>query len=153
MTEARMQMKSGKTIAGRYVATLRYWAFGLAFASELIHLWVLPGEFVVSPLRGLFFVLVAACQGLLAVSLLFGPGRWAVRFGILLNVGIVTVWALTRFVSFPAFPPLLGFTRLPVEPLDLAATAMEVALSVLLFRIGREFKRERRRVRWEAGRY
>lgn len=29
----------------------------MAFASELIHLWVLPGGFVASPLRGLFFVL------------------------------------------------------------------------------------------------
>lgn len=138
-----MQTKSGKIIAGRDGATLRYRAAGLAFVSELIHLWVLPGEFVISPLRGLFFVLAAACQGLLAVSLLFGPGKWVVRFGILLNVGIVAVWAFTRFVNFPAFPPLLGFTRLPVGLLDLAATAIEVALLVLLFRIARQLKRER----------
>ena len=141
---AKAQKKNGEITSGRDGATLRYWAAGLAFGSELIHLWMLPGEFVISPLRGLFFVMVAACQGLLAVSLLFGPGRWAVRLGILLNVGVVAVWATTRFTSFPAFPPLLGFARLPVGPLDLAATTMEVALLILLFRIGREIKRKRR---------
>lgn len=147
--EMKMQMKSNKTIFGRDGTTLYYWAAGLAFASELIHLWVLPGEFVISPLRGIFFALVAACQGLLAVSLLFGSGKWALRFGILLNAGVVTIWAVTRFVAVPVFPPLLGFVRLPVGLLDLAATAMEVALLVLLFRIGRQLKRERqsRRVR------
>ena len=90
-------------------------------------------------------MLVAACQGFLAVSLSLGPGRWAVRLRITLNVWVVAVWAITRFAGFPAFPPLLGFLRLPVGPLDLAATAMEVALLVLLFRIGRKLKRDRQR--------
>lgn len=35
----------------------------LAFASELIHLWVLPGQLVAAMLPGTFFLLVAACQG------------------------------------------------------------------------------------------
>jgi hypothetical protein len=70
---------------------LRYLAATLAFASELIHLWVLPGQFVVAMLPGLFFLLVATSQGLLAVSLVFGPGRWRLRFGILLNLFIVFV--------------------------------------------------------------
>ncbi len=139
-----MRMKSNETIPGRDGATLCYWAAGLAFTSELIHLLVLPEEFVISPLRGLFFFLVAACQGLLAVSLLFGSGKWALRFGVLLNAGVVAVWATTRFVAVPVFPPLLGFVRLPVGVLDLAATAIEIALLVLLFRIGRQLKRERR---------
>ena len=40
-------------------------------------------------LPGIF--LIAACKGLLAVSLLFGPGRWTVRFGFLLNLFVVFV--------------------------------------------------------------
>lgn len=114
---------------------------GSAFASELIHLRVLPGEITNSPLRGLFLVLAAAGKGLLAVSLLFGPGKWAVRFGILLNIVVVVLRVITRFVSVPAFPPLLGFTRLPVGMLDLAATTVEIA------RLSRRLppkKRERR---------
>src|SRR3712207_9163924 len=80
-------------------ARLRYPAAGLAFVSELIHLWVVPGQFVVAMLPGIFFLLVASCQGLLAVSLLFGPGRWTLRLGILLNLFVIFVWAFTRVVS------------------------------------------------------
>ncbi len=126
--------------------TLRYVAAALAFTSELIHLWVLPGEFVVRPLSGFFVLLVAACQGILAVSLLFGPGRWMLRFGILLNVGVVSIWAITRFAGVPI---LFGFTRLPVELPNLAATAAEITLVVLLARLRRDLppKKRKRRVR------
>jgi len=144
---AVLRTRSGKGVSGRGAATLCFWAAGLAFASELIHLLVLPNEFVGSPLRGLFFVLVAACQGMLGVSLLFGPGRWAVRFGILLNAGVIALWVATRFASFPLFPPLLGFVRLPVGGPDLIATMAEVALIVLLVKLRRHLppKQKKRR--------
>ncbi len=137
-------MKS--SIIGQDNAALRYAAASLAFASELIHLWVLPGQFVVSLLPALFFLMVAFCQGLLGVSLLFGPGRWTLRFGILLNLFVVSVWLLTRLVSVPElFQPI----RLPVGGLDLAATTAEVALAVLLVGLRRQLpsKKRKRRVR------
>lgn len=125
---------------------LRYPAAALAFTSQLIHLWLLLGEFVVRPLSGSCILLVAICQGLLAVSILFGTGRWMVRFGILINTCVVLAWIVTRFLGFPA---LLGFARLPVEPLNLIATVSEIMLIVLLFGIGRDLKaaRKERRVR------
>jgi hypothetical protein len=132
-------------------AALRYPAAVLAFVSEVIHLWVLPGQFVVAMLPAIFFLLVAMSQGLLAVSLLFGPGRWTLRFGILLNLSVVLVWAFTRVVSVPElFEPV----RLPVGGLDLAATAVEVALVVLLVRLRRSFPSEKRgrRMQQEARR-
>jgi hypothetical protein len=128
-----------------------YLAAALALVSELIHLWVLPGQFVASMLPGVFFLLVAMCQGLLGVSLLFGPGRWTLRFGILLNLIVIFVWSFTRVVSVPQlFAPI----RMPVAGLDLAATAVEVALVVLLFRLRRFLPLEKRgrRVRREARR-
>ncbi len=117
-------------------------AAALAFASQLAHLWILPGEFVVRPLVGAFVFLAAVGQGLLGASLLFGAGRWAGRFGILLNTTIVFVWIVTRFWGFPA---AVGFTRLPVEPLGLAATAAEVALIVLLVSLRKNPKTEHKR--------
>lgn len=117
-------------------------AAALAFASQLFHLWVLQEEFLFRPLSGGLLFLVAICQGLLAASLLFGAGKWMVYFGIALNAGVVLTWAATRFVGSPG---LLGFDRLPVEPLNLAATVTEMALVVLLIRIGRRMSRERRR--------
>jgi hypothetical protein len=86
--------------------------------------------------------LAAVCEGLLAASLLLGPGRWAVRLGILLNTTIVFVWIITRFWGFPV---AVGFAQLPVEPLGLAATVTEVALILLLARIGRHAKKERKK--------
>ncbi len=136
--ETRMEMISNRTIAGPNGTTVRYLAAGLAFTSELIHLWLVPSEFVSAPLRGFFFVVVAACQGVLAVGLLFGPGRWALRFGMLLNLGLVTIWAMTRFTSFLLFPPLLGFTRLPVAALDLVAVVAEITLLILLVQLRRD---------------
>jgi hypothetical protein len=123
------------------VSTLRYAAAALAFVSQLAYLWSLPGEFVIRPLVGAFVLLAAIFQGLLAVSLFFGPGRWMLRFGILLNATIAFVWVMTRFWGFPA---AVGFARLPVEPLGLVTTAVEVALIVLLVRLRKNQNKEGR---------
>lgn len=121
-------MKSKAYLKGDAPA-VRYAAASLAFASEVIHLWVLPGQLVAAMLPGAFFFLVAVGQGLLGASLLFGPGRWALRLGILLNAFVILVWLLTRAVSVPeVFEPL----RLPVDGLGAVATAIEAALLVLL---------------------
>ncbi|MCA3749326.1 MAG: hypothetical protein IN808_09350 [Rubrobacter sp.] len=112
-------------------------AAALAFASELVLLWTLPGEFAARPLSGSFVFLAAVFQGLLAASLLFGPGRWAVRLGVLVNAAILLVWGMTRLWGFP---PLLGFSRLPVEPPGLAVVAVGAALLVLLLGAGRRPK-------------
>jgi hypothetical protein len=136
-------MGAGTKVAGGAGAKARY-AAALAFASQLLYLWVLPEAFVVRPLTGSFVFLAAVCQGLLAASLLFGPGRWAVRFGLLLNATIVLAWAATRVAGFPA---LFGFVRLPVEPVGLVATVIEISLLVLLLRIGRRLKTEQKAAR------
>jgi hypothetical protein len=123
-------------------------AAALAFASQLIHLWMLPETFVARPLTGSFILLAAVGQGLLGASLLFGPGKWAVRLGLLLNATIVLAWSVTRVAGFPA---LFGFARLPVEPAGLVATVIEIALLGLVLKIGRGLNTERkkRRVRFE----
>ena len=117
-------------------------AAALAFASQLLHLWVLLEAFVARPLTASFVLLAAVCQGLLGSSLLFGPGRWMIRFGLLLNATIVLSWAATRVAGFPA---LFGFERLPVEPVGLVTTVIEIALLILLLKIGRGLKTEPKR--------
>jgi hypothetical protein len=116
-------------------------AAALAFVSQGIHLWVLPGQLAAAMPPGVFFFLVAVGQGLLGASLLFGGGRWTARFGILLNVFVVLVWFLTRAVSIPQlFEPI----KLPVEGLGAAATFVEVALVASLMRLGRSLRRKKR---------
>jgi hypothetical protein len=116
-------------------------AAALAFVSQGIHLWVLPGQLAAAMPPGVFFFLVAVGQGLLGASLLFGGGRWTARFGILLNVFVILVWLLTRAVSIPQlFEPI----KLPVEGLGAVATAIEVALVASLMRLGRSLRRKKR---------
>lgn len=131
-----------RTMPERSDAARRYVAATLAFASQAIHLWVLQEEFLFRPLSGGLVFLVAVCQGILAASLLLGVGKWMARFGIFLNVCVVFAWVATRFVGHPG---LLGFERLPVEPLNLVATVAEVALVVLLVKIGHRTEGEKRR--------
>ena len=123
-------------------------AAGLAFASQGIHLWVLPGQLAAAMLPGIFFFLVAVGQGLLGASLLFGGGRWTARFGVLLNVFVVLVWLLTRALSIPQlFEPI----KLPVEGLGAVATFVEVALVVSLMGLGRDPRRKKRTGREQRG--
>ena len=116
-------------------------AAALAFVSQGIHLWVLPGQLAAAMLPGIFFFWVAVGQGLLGASLLFGGGRWTVRFGVLLNVFAILIWLLTRALSIPQlFEPI----KLPVEGLGAAASFVEVALVVSLMRLGRSLRRKKR---------
>src|ERR671917_1170665 len=120
---------------------LRHLAAGLAFASQAIHLWVIPGQLTSAVLPGIFFFLVAVGQGLLGAGLLFGGGRWTARFGVLLNVFVILVWLLTRAVSVPQiFEPI----RLPVEGLGAVAAATEIVLIFVLMMLKRSIPRKKK---------
>ncbi len=126
---------------GAYATKLRHLATVLAFASQGIHLWVLPGQLAAAMFPGIFFFGVAVGQGLLGTSLLFGGGRWRARLGVLFNVFVILVWLLTRAVSIPQlFEPI----QLPVEGLGAAATVIESALVVVLIALQRSMPRKRK---------
>ena len=121
---------------------LCYVAAALALASELIHLWVVPGQLVAAMLPAIFFLMVSVGQGLLAASLLFGFSRWTIRLGLLLNLFVIFVWILTRLVSVPEiFEPL----RLPFEGIGLLATVTEVALVLMLVRLRKSLPPKKKR--------
>jgi hypothetical protein len=124
-----------------------YVAAALSFLAYGIHLWVLSEQYLEWNTAGYFFLFVAACQGALGVSLLFGPGRWTLRLGILLNLLVVFVWAFTRTVGIPAW---IAFMREPVGALDLTATAAEVVLVILLVNLRRDLFPKRRRSVWQG---
>ena len=110
-----MAMMKSMAYPERGGVALRYsGSIGVRF--ELIHLWVLPGQLVVAMLPGMFFLLVAMGQGLLAVSLLFSPGRSTVPFGIVLNLFVVFVWVFTRVVGVPNCSHPCGYRWMVWEP-------------------------------------
>jgi hypothetical protein len=123
-----------------------YMAAALSFLAQSIHLWVLPEHYLMWDTAGYFFLFVAACQGALGVSLLFGAGRWTLRLGIILNLLVIFVWAFTRTVGIPAW--VGAFMREPVGALDLAATVVEVVLVLLLAKLKRDLLPKRRYVAW-----
>ncbi|WP_267643492.1 hypothetical protein [Haloarchaeobius amylolyticus] len=106
---------------------LRYFGAVLAFISQAIHLWILPEAFVVTLLPGLFFLFVGIFQGVLAVRLLFRPGRWTLRLGISFNLLLTAIWVVTRFVSLPA---LTGSAQTKVGLLGAMAMVAQIALMV-----------------------
>lgn len=119
---------------------LRRAAAALAFASQAIHLWALPSEFVARPLSGCLVLSVAAGQGLLGAGLLLGFGKWTVRLGLALNTVVLLAWALSRVAGFPA---LIGYGRLPVGLPDAAEVVIHAALIFSLLGVGRGLKRRR----------
>lgn len=122
---------------------LHHVAAGLAFASQFIHLWSIPGQFVAASVPAGFFFLVAIGQGLLGGSLLFGARRLAIWLGILSNVWIVFVWCVTSFIPIPT---LLEPMRLPFDGIGAIATVVEVALVVVLLRLRKYVLPKKRRV-------
>jgi len=113
---------------------LRYVAAGLAFASELIHLWQVPDEFITWPLRGIFFLLVSIGLGALSVNLLFDPRRWTIRLGVALNAYIIAVWTFTRLVGVPNW---ISFDQQPVNAQGVVAMAISAVLIGTLAVLGR----------------
>lgn len=115
--------------------TLRYTAAALAFTSELIHLWQVPDEFIIWPLRGIFFLLVAIAQGALAVNLIFAPRRLTFQLGIALNIFILAIWTFTRLVGVPTW---IVFDRQPVTTAGLAAMTIAMMIIGLLLTLNRQ---------------
>lgn len=106
-----------------------YVAAALAFTCQAIHLWLMAGEILFAFLPGMLFLIVSIGQGLLGVRLLFGPGAWTIRFGVLFNLVIASAWALTRFVSFPN---ATGTVDSQIGIVELTAAVTAVGIVVLL---------------------
>ncbi|MDP9243242.1 MAG: hypothetical protein M3O84_08730, partial [Actinomycetota bacterium] len=103
------------------------WLAGLSAASALIHGAVVPEHLAEFPLFGIFFAVVALSQAFWAIALLgWGPSRPLLRWSVLLNVGIVLLWAVSRTVGLPLGPDT--GTPEAVGAIDVLATIYEVAL-------------------------
>src|SRR2546423_11357751 len=54
----------------------------LCFSSELIHLWLLPGQYETYLGYGIIFFLIAMAQGVIGAHLLFEPCHRLLSFGL-----------------------------------------------------------------------
>jgi hypothetical protein len=96
-------------------------------AAGVIHLVLIPSHFRESTLFGAVFVAIAALQIGLALALLQRPGTATYRLALGATLGIVAVWAGTRFVTPPT-----GDAPEEVDLVGVVATGVELGTVVLL---------------------
>jgi hypothetical protein len=105
-------------------------AAGLSFGAAAIHNAVIPEHFGEDPLIGLAFVAMTVMQlgwGLLYLAV---PNTVVAFIGLVVNDGLIALWAWTRTFGLPIGPE-------PDQPeaiafIDVTATFLEILLIVLL---------------------
>lgn len=105
-------------------ATALVLSFMLA-AAGLAHLSVTPAHFGEWWLSGVLFLLSTLLQLGLAAALLLRPSRAAVATAVVVCVGLIATWALSRTSGLP-FGPDSGSPE-AIGALDVLTTAIEVA--------------------------
>jgi hypothetical protein len=103
-------------------------AAALSVGAAAVHAVVCPEHFHEGLLYGQFFAVAAGAQLTWAVLVIFRPRRWLPVAGLVGNLAILALWAITRTVGIP-FGPEAGEIE-AVGVLDAIATALEVALLI-----------------------
>jgi hypothetical protein len=83
------------------VVVMRAFVAACAFGAAAIHFGFAPDHFGESRVHGAFFFLVGWAQLAFGIALILRPSRTVLRAGILLNVGVVVLWVVSRVVGLP----------------------------------------------------
>jgi hypothetical protein len=110
---------------------LLYSAVALSSAAALIHLLVTPGHFGEWWGYGAFMLAAFVAQAIYAAALLVWPGwKLLLLAGVIGNLAIIGMWAVSRTVGIPLGPETGEVEGIGV--LDLVCTASEATLVVVL---------------------
>lgn len=136
-------MATSETFFTNRPATTLYAAVTLSLVAALVHFLAMPEHFEEWWGYGTFFLVSTVAQASYGAVLLRRPRRSFFMLGIAGNLAIVTLWLVTRTLGIPFFGPHAGEVE-GVGPLDLSATAAEVALvaALITLRRGRGLSRE-----------
>ena len=94
-------MTTNERTVGRY---LRWLLAALSVGAAFIHFAVSGGHYDISWIHGTFFAVVAWLQIVFAVGVVLRPTRRLLIAGVLLNAGIIGVWAVSRIWGVPVGP-------------------------------------------------
>ena len=97
-------MRTSRHASREPVAILRA-AATLSLLVAAMHLWVMPEHLEEWWGYGVFFVVVAAAQGLYGLGLLRRPSRPFLLLGVAGNLTIVILWLVTRTTGIPLLGP------------------------------------------------
>ena len=125
-------MKTQSYFESAYSRWLLYAAAGCSTLAGIIHAYFMPEHFEEWIGYGLFFMVAAVCQVLLALVLLADvpPRREVLWAGILGNTAILGLWVFTRTIGIP-LGPMAGEIE-PVGVLDFTYQITEIAVILCL---------------------
>lgn len=102
----------------------------LSLGASAIHFAVVGEHYAEYALFGLMFAALAWFQAGWALWFLARPGRRLALAAVVVNIGVLAVWAASRTTGLPIGPR--PWTAEAAGPLDLAATTFEVVLVMVL---------------------
>jgi hypothetical protein len=116
-------MTTNERTVGRY---LRWVLAALSLGAGVIHFAVSGEHYELSWLHGTFFAVIAWLQLSYAVAVIIRPNKLLLQAGVLLNAGIVGVWAMSRIWGVPIGPE--AWTPEAVGLADALSTGFEAAI-------------------------
>src|SRR2546430_11169229 len=119
-------MTTNERTLGRY---LRWLVAALSVGAGFIHCAVSGGNSDVSWMHGTFFAVVAWLQIAWAVGVILRPTRRLLTAGVVLNAGIIGVWALSRIWGVPIGPD--AWTPESVTLADALSSGFEAGIVVV----------------------
>ncbi len=111
--------------------TLLYGSAALSLVAGLIHAWAMPEHYREWWGYGAFFVVVASAQVFLSDALLYRPRRRLFLAGVVGNLGVISLYVVTRTVGVPFFGPHAGEVE-EMGLIDLLSIVVELALVITL---------------------
>ncbi|MCX6509255.1 MAG: hypothetical protein NT081_00355 [Actinobacteria bacterium] len=87
--------------------TVRWLAAVLSLTAGAVHFGYAPHHLSEDWAHGWFFLLIAAYQCAFAVLIVARPRRWVWASAIIINVGIIATWVVSRTVGLPFGPEAL----------------------------------------------
>jgi hypothetical protein len=119
-------MTTNERTVGRYLCWL---LAALSAGAAFIHFAVSGEHYSLSWLHGSFFAAIAWLQLAFAVGVVLRPNRRLLVAGVLLNAGIIGVWAMSRIWGVPIGPE--AWTPETVGLADVLSSAFEAGIVVL----------------------
>src|SRR5829696_1075796 len=101
------------------------YAAALSLTAAAMHAWAMPEHLEEWWGYGSFFLIAATAQACYGLALLRRPGRMLLLLGVVGNLAIVSLWAVTRTVGIPFVGPHAGEAE-PVAALVRSARRTEV---------------------------
>jgi hypothetical protein len=115
----------------------------LSLVAAVIHVWVMPEHFDEWWGYGAFFLIAAAAQALYAVAILRAPTPTLLWVGIVGNLAIIALWAITRTIGIPGFGPHAGEIE-EIGQIDIVSKLVELLLIIVLGVLLRTFQSPQR---------